>query len=485
SRSIAFFADQKLKRVTLLSGASPITLCNAEPGRSGSWNRDGVILFSPSPLSGIHRVADTGGEPVPLTKLDPKKESTHRWATFLPDGKHFLYLAGDYKARPANDQSAIYVSSLDAPGERTLLVHARSNAVYAKGHLLYADKGQLFARRFDPRTLQFAGDPFRIAENVETEREYFRVAFDASESGVLVFRPALTADATRLMWLDELGRRTEVMRPNLDIVELQLSPDQRRAVARVVDWRTGARDLYLLDLEQRTPIRLTFDKDNFYWSPLWSPDGKRLMFSRGVPPAIDLEIVMRTVDGDGTDQVLVRGGSVAPYPRSWSPDGKYVLYDSQERLTDTNTKDIGMIEARPGARPSIFLGGGGQQSYPSFSPDGNWVVYTSDESGRDEIYAVRFPDRTGKTQITLTGATSARWANDHELIVASRDKLALVPVTVQGTTLRAGTGVPIEQPEGTIVGDSRDGRRWLYHVADNTARQQSLTIVSEWWRREP
>jgi len=209
------------------------------------------------------------------------------------------------------------------------------------------------------------------------------------------------------------------------------------------------------------------------------------MFSRGVPPNIDLEIVMRNLDGDGTDEVLVRDEKLASYPKAWSPDGQSVLYDRLSDLNDRSSQDIWMIEPRAGAKPSLFLGGRGAQLSPAFSPDGKWVVYTSDESGREEIYAVRFPGKTAKTQISLTGATFAQWANDHELIVHSARSMARVPVAIEGNTLRAGTPVPIEQPEGAIVSDTRDGKRTLYVVADNNALRQSIAIVSEWRQPQP
>ena len=149
SRFLAFFADGKLQKVDI-SGAPPLPVCDVANGRSGSWNREGVILFSPDTTAALVRVPAAGGTPKPATTLDTARgETTHRWATFLPDGRHFLYMAGAHSAGTKSDSNAIYVGALDS-NEKTLLLQARSNVVYASGYLLYVRERILLAQRFDP-----------------------------------------------------------------------------------------------------------------------------------------------------------------------------------------------------------------------------------------------------------------------------------------------------------------------------------------------
>ena len=133
SRFLAFFADGKLQKVDI-SGAPPLPVCDAANGRSGSWNREGVILFSPDSTTQLFRAPVAGGAPKPATTLDTSRgETTHRWATFLPDGRHFLYMAGAHSAGTKSESNAIYVGALDS-NEKTLLLQARSNVVYASGY---------------------------------------------------------------------------------------------------------------------------------------------------------------------------------------------------------------------------------------------------------------------------------------------------------------------------------------------------------------
>ncbi|MGD0509352.1 MAG: protein kinase, partial [Terriglobales bacterium] len=133
---IGFFADGKLKKVEV-SGGRPQVLCDAPNARGGSWNQDGVIVFTPDAASaGLFRVSSSGGSPVAITKLDASRsETSHRWPVFLPDGKHFLYLGANFSGLLENN--AIFLGSLDSQ-ERRLLVSTSANAAFAEpGYLLY------------------------------------------------------------------------------------------------------------------------------------------------------------------------------------------------------------------------------------------------------------------------------------------------------------------------------------------------------------
>jgi serine/threonine protein kinase len=114
-RFLAFFAEGKLKRVEASGGPPQIlsnltgTLSAGTVGRGGTWNREGVILFAPNPGGPLVRIADTGGAPAPVTKLDvSRQENSHRWPVFLPDGRRFLYFA---RSR-LKENHAIFVGSL-------------------------------------------------------------------------------------------------------------------------------------------------------------------------------------------------------------------------------------------------------------------------------------------------------------------------------------------------------------------------------------
>ena len=107
------FASGKLRRTNLFGG-SAATICDAPNGRGGSWNREDVIIFAPSPRSPLFRVSSKGGEPKPVTGLDKRQgEVSHRWPSFLPDGRHFSFVAQNSRWERSN----IYVAAVDAPGE--------------------------------------------------------------------------------------------------------------------------------------------------------------------------------------------------------------------------------------------------------------------------------------------------------------------------------------------------------------------------------
>ena len=194
-RYIGFFADGKLKKVQA-TGGPPVVLCDATGG-GGTWNRNNVIVFAPSPSSPLHKVDAAGGISTPVTKLD-KGETAHRWPSFLPDGQHVLYLAARGTARE------LRVASLGST-ETTSLGATESDALYAAGHLLFSRGGTLMAQPFDPVTRQRRGDPFPVAEQVSVGATGL-ARFSVSDTGALGYfrRGALTM--SRLMWLDSTGK---------------------------------------------------------------------------------------------------------------------------------------------------------------------------------------------------------------------------------------------------------------------------------------
>ncbi|HEY4231579.1 MAG TPA: protein kinase, partial [Thermoanaerobaculia bacterium] len=203
SRFLAFFADRKLQKVDV-SGGPALTICDAPEGRSGSWNRDGVILFSPDPTNSIFRVPAAGGKPTPATTL-AEGETTHRWATFLPDGRHFLYMAASHGAGTKSEINAIYETSLDAK-EKTEILQTRSNVVYASGYLLYLREGILVAQRFDPTARKLSGDPTPIAQGVQSDPGFFRGSFAVSDSGLLTYATGVGTPKTQLRFYDLTGK---------------------------------------------------------------------------------------------------------------------------------------------------------------------------------------------------------------------------------------------------------------------------------------
>src|SRR5262249_38714879 len=139
SRFVAFFADGKLKKIEATGGV-PQTLTETPANEGGTWNRAGMILVG-HPKGGLFRVSASGGQPQAVTTLDASKEASHRWPYFLPDGRHFLYIAGPpYR---------VYVGLLDSSFRKQLMLNSDSKAVYAPGYVLFAKEDSLMAQPFD------------------------------------------------------------------------------------------------------------------------------------------------------------------------------------------------------------------------------------------------------------------------------------------------------------------------------------------------
>jgi hypothetical protein len=226
-RAVAFFGNGALKKIEVAGGAAQ-TLCATQGLGGGTWNQHGEILFAGD--GSIFRVAAGGGEPKPATTLDTSRhEVQHAWPSFLPDGRHFLYLAGG--AQPATN--AVFVASLDGSGVEQLL-SADSPAVYAPpGYLLYAREGTLMAQPFDADTRRLTGDAAPVAQEIASFGTNSGRAFSVSSNRVLAYRTGTSLAQVRLAWFDRTGRSLETLGETADYTNPALSPDGKRvAVGR-------------------------------------------------------------------------------------------------------------------------------------------------------------------------------------------------------------------------------------------------------------
>src|SRR6266536_3147581 len=255
SRNIGFFADAKLKKIEAAGGPT-LALCDAADGRGGTWNKDGVILFEPHFSEPLFRVAATGGKPAPMTKFDEsRRETTHRFPAFLPDGKHFLYEAGSHNVGTESELHAIYLGSLGGEASK-LLVNARSKALYAAGHLLFVRQKTLMAQPFDAKSGKLSGDPFPIVGNVQDDPGFFTAVFSVSDNGVLAYQETGgSIDQFQLTWFDRGGKKLESLGPKGPLWSPRISHDGRRVLFAIGD----PGDLWLEDMARHVSTRLTFD----------------------------------------------------------------------------------------------------------------------------------------------------------------------------------------------------------------------------------
>ncbi len=476
-RYLAFFADGKLKKVDT-SGSPPLDLCDAPNGRSGGWSRDGVILFSPDTTTALSRVSAAGGVPTAATRLDAARgETTHRWATFLPDGKHFLYMAGSHGQGTKSESNAIYVGSLGS-SDRTLLLLARSNVAYASGYLLYMRERVLLAQRFDAGSRRFTGDPAPLAEAVSYDTGFFRGVFSVSENGLLVYGAGAADAKSRLRWFDRAGKPVgEPIGEAADYQSLAIAPDGSRIVAAINDPGTGTPDIWVFD-SRGVRTRLTFGSPSGL--PVWSPEGSRIAYAK-LEKQIQSGIYVKSASGAGQEEAVYHSDGTAN-PSDWSRDGRFLALDILKPGGKTKT-DIWILPLSGDRKPYPFVATEFDEFGASFSPDGRWVSYTSSESGKTELYVVPFPGPGGKWQISTGGALGGGWVKGgKEIIYLSSDfNVVSVQVNAGASGLEIGPPRVLFNNSGWVNGAiSADGERFLGAVLPEGGDKPKVALVANW-----
>jgi eukaryotic-like serine/threonine-protein kinase len=463
-RSLGFFAGSKLKTIDLNGGSAQV-ICDASLGRGGAWGPGGVILFSPSPSDPLMRVSINGGTPVPITKIDTALHTSHRWPFFLPDGKHFLYLALHHDpSKSANNE--LYYASLDGRENRPLF-RSQANAVYADGFLLFARGNQLMAQPFDPASGKLSGEPQDLAKGIMNDASTWHMDASASSGGLLVFGSGASGDL-QLVWMNNSGKEISTVADKLEELQGAVVSPQGDRIALQID--AGENDIWVLDLSRGVRTRLTFGPVA-NTSPVWSPDGKWIAYAS--PRTGRFNLYRKPSDGSGAEELLLTDDQGID-PSDWSHDGKYLIY--------TRGGPTGQTWALPlqGERkPSMVLSRG---AFAKFSPDGRWLAYTSDESGAFEVYVVAFGGGQAKYQVSANAGQLPRWSRDGKelyFLDATFDIFA-VPVRDAGGALQFGvpqTVVSNWSAPLAFYDVAPDGKKILLNrIAQQVS--QSVTVVT-------
>jgi serine/threonine protein kinase len=483
SRFIVFSASGKLKKVEA-AGGPPQTLCDTQPfALGGSWSRDGTIIFGSN--SGLLRVSSAGGVPTPLTSLDSSRhERGHLWPQFLPDDRHFLYLA----ASNQSENSAIYLASRDSAKDRRQLVRAAYNAVYApsvkygrgqlSGYLLFVREGTLMAQPFDEKRLELAGEAFPVAEQVGL---YLDLAFfSVSSNGVLAHR-AGGGQNTQLAWYDRAGKQLQTVGPPGDNESLALSADETRVA--VTRQEASNRDLWLIDLARNSSSRFTFHAAADLM-PVWSADGARIAFAsmRDGPASL----YQKVSSGAGNDELLLKSSGINLFPQDWSRDGRYLLYASVDSKSGF---DLWVLPLDGDRKPIPFLQTQFREWQGQFSPDAKFIAYTSDESGKAEIYVQPFPVSGAKWMISAGGGSQPRWRRDgKEIFYLSLERKLMAVEVKTARGLEAAIPKPLFQTRiqgstlspGSRYAASANGQRFLISSAPEELASAPITLVLNW-----
>ena len=476
-RSLAFFADGKLKKLDM-PGGQVQTLCDAPSGRGGTWNKDGVIVFAPNARQGgeLYRVSASGGIAKSISSLDTNRgEQSHRWPVFLPDGRHFLYLAANFSGQ--NGVDAIFVGSLDSD-EKRFVAEAAANAAYAApGYLLFYRDKTLLAQAFDPKRFALTGEPTGILTDIQYQPQVRRAAFAVSDNGVLIAQTGSGVALSQPTWFDRKGSEVGVVGKPDVYGNVSIAPNGKSVAVDKNDRGSQNRDIWTYELQRDSAKRLTFEY-RINAVPIWSPDGARLVIASNRQFGVDL--YMKNSDGAQEERNIVRD-DFNKYSNDWSRDGKYILY--------TRGTDLWFLTL-PELKISQFLKAVSILRNGQFSPDGKWVAYASNESGKWEIYVTSFPESRGKWQVSTGGGEQPRWRGDgKELFYLSSDyKMMAVPVTTEPTfdsatpvaLFQATPRQPVSLVDVFVYDVSRDGQRFLILTQVKQAETQPMSIILNW-----
>ncbi len=483
---VGFFADGKLKKIEIAREAVQ-TITDAQTGRGGTWNRDGVIIFTPDANSmGLYRVSATGGEATPLTRLDESSgETSHRWPCFLPDGRRFLYLGANFGGR--KEANAIYLGSLDSD-ERRLLVHAASNVGYAPpGFLVYVRDGELVAHPFSAERGEIQGDPILTSVEIARVGTIAHAAFSVSQTGVVVYQGSSAAGYASLTWVDRTGRILRTLGEPRESSNPRLSPDGRR-VAMDITAPLGNIDIWTLDSGSGDALRLTFDAA-LEALPIWSPDGERIAFFSLLDGPGNL--YRKAADGAGSAERIL-GWDSRVQLTDWSPDGRFIIFGALSRAA--TGWDLMLLPASGDGSPIPYLQSPSDEREAQFSPDGGLVAYTSDETGRTEVYVSSFSEAgagsRGKWQVSVAGGSQPRWRRDGMEIFYLDPSNKLMSRDVRpGKSLELGPATMLFQARprefvsalDVFTYDvSPDGRQFLINAAIDSPSPSPISVILDW-----
>ena len=478
-RYLGFFAQDRLKKLDL--GTGVVESLSGLSGMGGSvlgatWGSAGDIVFVQDRGAPLMRIPASGGQPEPVTVIENEGPDVHSWPSFLPDGRHFLYLVRRYGSDEAMGQ--LRVGTVDG-SPSTLLFPSNSAARYVPpGYLVWWQQGNLRAQRFDLASRSLQGEPVALIADVRFDPRIASAAFSISNTGVLVYQQGGALSGNQLVWLDRRGNELGTIGPAGSLYDPELSPDGSR-IAVDISGETNQGDIWIIDVRRGTSTRLTSAQED-ETSPVWSPDGDTLAYcsASGVER---FAVFTRPARGSGEARILVQDPQSDLDPVAWH--GDFLLLNGFLRLSgDLLSFSIKDQETRP------YLATPFDERSPDFSPDGRHVAYVSDETGRMEVYVQTFPEPGESWRISADGGGMPRWSPDGSelFFVSPRKELMTVAVSQPEGARGPEFGAPrslfrVDVKESpNIQWDLIDGERFLFNRNIRAGADDPLTLVQNW-----
>ncbi|MGH9531360.1 MAG: hypothetical protein ACRD2Q_03145, partial [Terriglobales bacterium] len=478
SQFLGFFADNKLKKLSLRDG-SVQALANAAAGRGGSWSPRGVIVYAPDAAGPLWKVSDGGGQPEQITSMG-KDLISHRWPEFLPDGNHFLYLQATFTSAD-NPLDAIWMAALDSK-ESKRVVQAVSNARYSRsGHLLLLRNRQLVALPFDASSGTLGSEATRLAEGVQYSASIYQGSFAVAENGTVVYMTGTDLSLSQFVWMDRSGKELGTVGPVQSQNNPRLSPDESRLLFDASDPAATNVDIYVHDLKRNVSRRMTFDPTEDA-AALWSPDGQRFVFRSSGNATL---WVMAASGLEKAAEVVRVGDNADVVGNSWLPDGTLIA-SLQPPTGGYHLVTVSM----QGKSQRSLLAGPGDRMDGQVSPDRKWMAYMSNETGDWEVYVTRYPQMQGKFQVSNGGGGDPQWrSNGKEIFYVDRkNTLFAVPVSAR-ETFETGTPVrlfttrgrdPVSSTDSYTYDVTADGQRFLVNRTAKPASVSPVFVVLNW-----
>jgi serine/threonine protein kinase/Tol biopolymer transport system component len=442
-RAIGFFADDKLKKLTLENGVIEI-LADA-PGRaSGAWSRDGVIVATRR--NGMFRVPAAGGT-VESVADDETDNLEYLHPSFLPDGTSFLYLARNYSSTA--EQHQLRVGFLDGQPHKVLL-ESNSNGVYASsGDLLWWQEGHLRAQNFDPDRLQLSGEARILQPEVLFDPRIGLGLFSVASTGTLVYRSGGVVAGDELAFVDRDGSDLGAIGDPGNFYHPRVSPDGTMVAVDQSD-TTNRGDIWIYDVERKSGTRLTSAPQDESL-PIWSPDGRQIVFSstREVKHGA---VHIRSLSGGDDERVLYGGPSIYAEPWSWSAAGFIVV--EYANGSEEGVNNIGVLSVSDESFAPV-ISTQFSDRHGAISPDGRLMAYDSNETGRREVYVQTFPDPVDRWRVSIDGGWGPVWRRDGRELYFVKDNVELMVVAVEAPA--NGSSYRIGKPQSLLAADFKGG----------------------------
>jgi hypothetical protein len=424
---LGYFVGGKVHKMAV-SGGPPQLVCDSPVSELGgaAWADDGSVLV-PSMNGSLMRAAPSGGKCVEIVKPDAARGELLEPES-LPGGEGILFASlGGFQTSQA------HIAVLDLKtGKSQVIISQGTNPRYVEpGFVVFGRSGAILAAPFDPHGLKLLGQPFPVVERAMPDSAYGIEQFAVSRSGVLAYVAGTrTAVKRRIVLADRKGVSTTVTADANSYEDLSLSPDGRE-IAMTVEGASW--NIWVYHLDRGTLTRLTFENDNR--DPLWTPDGKRVVYTSLRNGLYGL--YWRPADGSGPEELLSASKNWV-FANSWSADGRFLAFGQQDAETGF---DILILPVGGDRKPYPFVRSSFREWFGEFSPDGRWIAYESNESGRSEVYLRPFPGPGGKWQVSTEGGARPEWSRDgRELFYFESDRMMRV-------TVDSGHALAVGRPE--------------------------------------